>query len=90
MVIARLSGVDARRNDLGPEFGVWCKPTMEANQMQLWAWHQGGQALHELKRRHHDVGSAVAPGAFELQHDLAGAVALEPLIGNGGAGDIAA
>jgi len=38
--------------------------------MQPWAWHQGGQALHELKRRHHDVGSAVAPGAFELQHHL--------------------
>src|SRR3954447_21934171 len=33
---------------------------------------------------------AVAPRALELQHELACAIALEPLIGNGRAGDIAA
>ena len=54
------------------------------------ARHQRGQALQELQRRHDDVGGAVAVGAFELQHDLAGAVALEPLVGNGGAGDVTA
>ena len=48
------------------------------------------QALHELQRRHHDRGGAVVPGALELQHDLARAIALEPLVGNRRAGDIAA
>jgi hypothetical protein len=36
------------------------------------------------------MGGAVAPGALELEHDLAGAIALEPLVGNRRAGDIAA
>ncbi len=63
---------------------------MEANQMQPGARHQCGQALQELQRRHDDVGGAVAVGAFELQHHLAGAIAFEPLVGNGGAGDGAA
>ena len=36
------------------------------------------------------MGGAVAPGALELEHDLAGAIALEPLVGNGRTGDIAA
>ena len=36
------------------------------------------------------MGGAVAVGAFELQHDLAGAVAGEPFVGNRGAGDGAA
>ncbi len=63
---------------------------MEANQMQPRTWNQCSQALHKLQRRHDDVGGAVAPGALELQDDLAGAIALEPLVGNGRAGDIAA
>ena len=36
------------------------------------------------------MGGAIAPGAFELQHNLAGAIALEPLVGNSRAGDVAA
>ena len=36
------------------------------------------------------MGGAVAPGALELQHDLACWIALEPFIGNGRAGDVAA
>src|SRR3954467_6561708 len=63
---------------------------MEANQMQPGTRDQYGQALHDLQRRHHDMGGAVAPGTFELEHDLACAIALEPLVGNGRAGDIAA
>ncbi len=58
--------------------------------MQAGTRHQSGQALQELRRRHDDVGGAVAVGAFELQHDLAGAIALEPPVGKGGAGDVAA
>ena len=36
------------------------------------------------------MGGAVAPGALELEHDLAGWIAFEPFVGNRGAGDIAA
>lgn len=36
------------------------------------------------------MGGSVPVAALELQHDLAGAIALEPLIGNRGAGDVAA
>ena len=36
------------------------------------------------------MGGAVAEGALQLQHDLAGAITLEPFVGNGGARDIAA
>ncbi len=39
---------------------------------------------------HRDVGGAIAVRAFELQHDVAGAVELELIIGDGGAGDIVA
>ena len=91
VVIASVMGVERRaRNDLGPQFGVGREHTMEANQMQPGPRHQCGQALHELQRRHHDMRGAVAPGALELQHDLAGWIAFEPFVGNGRAGDIAA
>ena len=36
------------------------------------------------------MGGAVAEGALQLQHDLAGAITLEPFIGDGGARDVAA
>ena len=67
-----------------------CQHPVEADEVQPRARHQGGQALHEFQRRHDDVGGAVAEGALQLQHDLAGAITLEPFIGNGEAGDIAA
>ena len=40
-----------------------------------------------------DITLGVVPsrqGALELQHHLAGAIALEPFVGNGRAGDLAA
>ena len=52
--------------------------------------HQCGEPLHELQRRHDDVGGPVAVGTLELQHDLARAIAFEPFVGNGEAGDSAA
>ena len=52
--------------------------------------HQRGQAVHEFQRRHLDMRGAVAPGAFQLQHDITSAIALEPFIGNRGARDVAA
>ncbi len=62
---------------------------MVANEIQPRARHECGQASHELKRRHHDVGGAVLVRALELQHDITGAVEFEPFIGDGGAGDVA-
>ena len=91
VAIAGLMGVERLAwNDLGPQFGVGREHAMEANQMQPGTRDQCGQALHELQRRHHDMGGAVALGALELQHDLAGWIALEPFVGNRRAGDIAA
>jgi len=43
-----------------------------------------------FQRRRDDVGGAVAESALQLQHDLAGAITLEPFVGNGGACDLAA
>jgi hypothetical protein len=63
---------------------------MEANQMEMRARHQGSQALHELQWLHDDMGGAVFVRTLQLQHDLAGAVTLEPIIGDRRAGDIAA
>ncbi len=36
------------------------------------------------------MGGAVVVGAFELQHDIAGTVECQSLVGDGGAGDVAA
>ena len=52
--------------------------------------HQRGQALHEFQRRHPDVRGAVAPRALELQHDVPGAIALEPFVRDRGTRDGAA
>jgi hypothetical protein len=38
--------------------------------------------LHEFQRRHLDVRGAVAPGTFQLQHNVTGAIALEPFVGD--------
>jgi hypothetical protein len=38
--------------------------------------------LHELQRRRHDVGGVILVGTLELQHELAGAITLEPFVGN--------
>jgi hypothetical protein len=44
--------------------------------------HQGGQALHEFQRRHDDMSGAVLERTLQLQHDIAGAVTLEPFVGD--------
>ena len=68
----------------------------EANQVQARTGNERGEALQEFlpnrgqERRHHDMGGAVLIGALQLQHRLASTVALEPFVGNGRAGDIAA
>ncbi len=45
-------------------------------------------ALHELQRLHGDMGGAVFVRTLQLQHDLAGAVELEPFVGDGRPGDV--
>ena len=48
------------------------------------------QALHEFQRRHDEMGGTVFVRTLQLQHDIAGAATLEPLIGDRRTGDIAA
>ena len=78
------------RNDFTAQLRVWCQHAVEPDQMETRAGHQGRQALHELQRRHDDMGGAVFERALQLQHHLAGAVTLEPFVGDRRAGDIAA
>ena len=69
-------------HDRGTQPRIGCQHAVEADQMQARTRHQGGQALHEFQRRHDDVRGAVAPGALQLQHDITGAIALEPFVGD--------
>jgi len=62
---------------------------VEADQVQARSRSQGGEALHKFQQRYHHVRGAAAVGAFQLQHDIARAIALEPFVGDrvrGGAG----
>src|SRR5215510_14157231 len=58
--------------------------------METRARYQSRQALDELQRLHDDMGGAVFVRTLQLQYDLAGAIALEPFVGDGGPGDVAA
>ena len=54
---------------------------------------RGTRAARRCMNSSGDITMWVVPslyGAFELQHDIAGAVELEPFVGDGGACDIAA
>ena len=70
--------------------GVGRQHAVEANQVQPRPWHQRGQALHELQRRHDQMRGAVAPGCLELEHHLPGGVGLHAFVGQCRAGDVAA
>ena len=94
LALGRLCGLCRQ---LGPlrhhqraQLGVGCQHAMKADQVQPRPGHQRGQALHELQRRHHQVGGAVAPGCLQLQHHLPGGVSLHALVGQSGASDVAA
>ena len=76
------------RHDRRTQPGIGCQHTVKPDQMQARARHQRGQALHEFQRRHDDMRGAVAKRALQLQHDIAGAIALEPFVGDRGAGDV--
>ncbi len=45
---------------------------MEANEMKPRTRDEGGQALQEFQRGHHEMGGAIAIRGFELEDDLAG------------------
>ena len=63
---------------------------MEANKVESGARDQGGQSLHEFKRRHHNVGGSVSIRALELQYDIACSVTFKSLIGNRRTRDVSA
>src|SRR5262245_30008432 len=87
-------GLGGRRcrsgNDFTAQLRVWCQHAVKPDQMKTRAWHQSRQAFHELQRLHDDMGGAVFVRTLQLQYDLAGAVTLEPFVGDGRPGDIAA
>src|SRR5919106_999065 len=87
-------GLGGRRcragNDFTAQLRIGRQHAMEADQMEPRARHQRRQALHELQRLHDDMGGAVFVRTLQLQHNLAGAIALEPLVGDGRPGDVAA
>jgi len=78
------------RHDRRTQPGIGRQHPVIAEQMQARPRHQRGQALHELRRRHHNVRGAVAPGALELQHDVSSAIALESFVGDRGTRDVPA
>ena len=78
------------QHDRGTQPGIGRQHAVKADQMQARSRHQRGQALHESQRRHLDVRGAVAPRAFELQHDIPRSIALHPFVGHRGARDVAA
>src|SRR5262245_19835171 len=77
-------------NDFTAQLRVGRQHTVETDQMETRARHQSRQALHELQRLHEDMGGAVFVRTFQLQYDLAGAVTLEPFVGDGRPGNVAA
>jgi len=45
---------------------------MEANEMEPRLRNEGGQALEEFQRGHHQMGGAIAVRGFQLEHNLTG------------------
>ena len=82
----RLGG--GARDNRGTQLSVGCEHAMEADEMQPRTGDERGEALHKLQGLHYDMRGPVVVGAFEGEHDLPRAVECQPLIGNGGPGDI--
>jgi hypothetical protein len=92
VIIARVSGVDGLAwDDLGPELGHWVRARRgSGSSVSAAAAPVRPVGSHELQRRHHHVGGAVAVGALKPQYHIANAVTLEPLVGDRRAGDVTA
>ena len=76
-------------HDLGAQGRVGRQYTMEENEMESGTWDEGGQALQEFQRGHHEVGGAIAVRGFELEDDLAGRGAAQAFVAQGRARDVA-
>ena len=73
------------------QLGVGREHAVEANQMHLGRGTSAGRAARmNSSGGIDDVSGAILVGALQLQHDIAGVIAFESFVGNGGAGDIAA
>ena len=70
-------------------FAVRREYAVEAGEVESWARNQGRQAGNEIEGIQDDVRCAVAKGLLERVNDLTALVGGEPLVGNGGAGDVA-
>ena len=57
---------------------------MEANEMEPGTRNEGGEAVQEFQRAHHEMGGAIAIGSLELHHDLAGRGAAHPFVPQAG------
>ncbi len=77
-------------HDLGAQGRVGRQHTMEANEMEPGTWDEGGQAVQEFQRGHHEVSRAITVRGFELEDDLAGRGAAQAFMAEGGARDVAA
>jgi len=62
---------------------------MEANEMQPRTGDEGGQALKEFQRAHHQMGRAIAIRGFELEDDVAGRGAAQAFVAESRARDVA-
>ncbi len=66
-----------------------CEHAMEANEMEPGTRDEGGEALQEFQRGHHEVGGAIAVWGFELEDDLAGWGTAQAFVAQGRAPDVA-
>jgi len=62
---------------------------MEANEMEPGTRDEGGQALQEFQRAHHQMDGSIAVRGFELKDDLAGWGAAQAFVAQGRARDVA-
>ena len=63
---------------------------MVEQQVDARSWDQGGQTREQIEGLEHDGARAVAPGAADVQEDSAVGQALERILSDGWAQDVAA
>ena len=63
---------------------------MEANEMEPGTRDEGGQALREFQRAHHEMVGAIAVRGFELEDDLAGWGTAQSFVAQGRTRNVAA
>lgn len=76
-------------HDLGAQGRVGRQYTMEANEMESGTKDEGGQALQEFQRGHHEVSRAITVRGFEFEDNLAGRGAAQAFVAQGGTCDVA-